>query len=236
MDRFLSESILGRAREKNLVKINLYDLRDFTEDRHRSVDDEQYGGGAGMVLKPDPLFKAVRHVLGRCESADVPVWLTSPGGRVFDNTFARELAAVPEQILLCGHYGGVDERVRENLVTGEISIGDYVLTGGEIAAIAIIDASARFVPGVVGNEQSVAGDTLADGLLGPPQYTRPAAFEGLAVPEVLISGHHANIQTWQRRMKLENTFRRRPDLLDKANLSRQDIELLQTFGYTRKEK
>ena len=228
----LSESILGRAREKNLVSTHLYDLRDFAEDRHRSVDDMPFGGGPGMVFKPEPLFKAVRHVRGLCAAgADTPVWLTSPHGRVLDDSLARELAAAPEHIIICGHYGGVDDRVRRAFGAREISIGDYVLTGGELAAMVIIDAVSRFVPGVVGNEDSVAEDTFSDSLLGPPLYTRPAEFEGMAVPEVLVSGHHANIETWRRRMKLENTFKTRPDLLKKAGLSPQDIAFLKTLGY-----
>lgn len=233
MDAYLSESIPGKARERNLVKINLYHLRDFTEDRHRTVDDEPYGGGAGMVLKPDILFRAVRHVRTQCAGPEAPVWLTSPQGRLFDDGMARELAALPEQIIICGHYGGFDERVK-SIATGEISIGDYVLTGGEVAAMAIIDASARYVAGVVGKEESVREDSLADGLLGPPQYTRPPVFEGMEVPEVLLSGHHANIQAWRRRMKLQNTLAARPDLLQKANLSPQDIEFLRSLGYERK--
>lgn len=234
MDVFLSVGVLGRAREKGLVRINLVNPRDFTEDRHRTVDDIPYGGGAGMVMKPDPLFKAVRGIRSG-STGEMPVWLTSPHGRLLTDGLARELAATLEQIIICGHYGGVDDRVRAELATGEISIGDYVLTGGETAAVAIIDSAARFVGGVVGNEDSVREDTFSDGLLGPPQYTRPPQFEGHEVPEVLLSGHHANIQAWRRRMKLKATLEARPDLLHKADLSAQDVRVLEEYGY-KKEK
>jgi len=227
----LSESILGRAREKNLVSTHLYDLRDFAEDRHRSVDDMPFGGGPGMVFKPEPLFKAVRHVRGLCAAgADTPVWLTSPHGRVLDDSLARELAAAPEHIIICGHYGGVDDRVREAFGAREISIGDYVLTGGELAAMVIIDAVSRFVPGVVGNEDSVAEDTFNDGLLGAPNYTRPASFEGMDAPEVLLSGHHANIAAWRRQIKLKRTLESRPDLLEKAELTKEDRKYLDFYS------
>lgn len=232
MDAVLSESILGRAREKDLVKTHVYDLRDFTDDRHRTVDDVPYGGGPGMVFKPEPLFRAVEHVFGLCAAGpDTPVYMTSPHGRVLDNALARELAAEPEKIIICGHYGGVDDRVRQRFRAREISIGDFVLTGGELPALVIIDAAARFVPGVVGKPESVEEDTFSDGLLGAPLYTRPAEFAGWKVPEVLPSGHHANIIAWRRAKKLELTLRRRPDLLEKAALSDNDIAILKSLGY-----
>jgi tRNA (guanine37-N1)-methyltransferase len=232
MDVALSESILGRAREWNLVKTHVYDLRDFTDDRHRTVDDVPYGGGPGMVFKPEPLFRAVEHLFGLCSAGDrTPVYMTSPHGRVLDNGLAVELAAEPEKIIICGHYGGIDDRVRQRFQAREISIGDFVLTGGELPALVIIDAAARFVPGVVGNSESVAEDTFNDGLLGAPNYTRPAEYQGWKVPEVLPSGHHANITAWRRRKKLELTLRRRPDLLHKAGLSESDIAILKSLGY-----
>lgn len=232
MDAVLSESILGRARERNLVKTHVYDLRDFTDDRHRTVDDVPYGGGPGMVFKPEPLFRAVEHIFGQCAAGpQTPVYMTSPHGRVLDNALARELAAEPEKIIICGHYGGIDDRVRQRFQAREISIGDFVLTGGELPALVIIDAAARFVPGVVGKTESVEEDTFNDGLLGAPNYTRPAEFAGWKVPDVLPSGHHANIIAWRRRKKLELTLRRRPDLLLKAALSEKDIAILKSLGY-----
>jgi tRNA (guanine37-N1)-methyltransferase len=232
MEAVLKESILGRARERNLVKLHIYDPRDFAEDKHRSTDDEAFGGGPGMVFKPEPLFKTIRHVFTECGAGEkTPVVLTSPHGRTLDNALARELAALPEQIIICGHYGGIDERVREKFVTREVSIGDYVLTGGELAAMVMIDAAARFVPGVVGNEDSVAEDTFNDGLLGAPNYTRPASFEGMDVPEILLSGHHANIAAWRRQMKLKRTHESRPDLLEKAELSKEDKKYLESLGW-----
>lgn len=236
MQTVLSESILGRARERNLVTTHLYDLRDFTEDRHRTVDDVPYGGGPGMVFKPEPLFRAVEHIFSRCAAgAHTPLYMTSPHGRVLDNALARDLAAEPEKIMLCGHYGGVDDRVRQRFQAREISIGDYVLTGGELPALVIIDAASRFVPGVVGNPDSVGEDTFNDGLLGAPNYTRPAEFAGWKVPEILSSGHHANIQAWRRRKKLELTLHRRPDLLNQAGLTKEDIAILKSLGYGKEQ-
>ena len=231
LEAVLSESILGRARERNLVNIHYYDPRDFTTDKHRTVDDEPFGGGPGMVFKPEPLCTAVRQALARCAAGHAPVFMTSPHGRLLDNDLARRLAATDEFLLICGHYGGVDERVRDTFHAEEISIGDYVLTGGEVPAMAIIDAAARFVPGVVGNPESVAEDTFSDGLLGAPLYTRPAEFEGRSAPDVLLSGHHANIEVWKRQQKLRRTFERRPDLLENAELSPQDRKYLSSLGY-----
>jgi tRNA (guanine37-N1)-methyltransferase len=210
----LSEGIVSRAVARGLLDIRVHDLRDFTTDRHRVVDDMPFGGGPGMVLKPEPLFAAVDRI--RAERG-IPsaVILTSPDGDRLTHGTAARLSALKHLVLLCGRSEGVDERVREHLATESISIGDYVVSGGELPALVIVDAVARLIPGVVGDEASVAGDTFArDGLLDFPQYTRPAEFRGHGVPAVLLSGHHAEIEKWRRQQALERTRRHRPDLLD----------------------
>jgi tRNA (guanine37-N1)-methyltransferase len=212
----LSEGIVARAIAKGLLDVGVHDLRDFTTDRHRVVDDMPFGGGPGMVLKPEPLFAAVEAIVGPGEAGRPAIVLTSPDGERLTHGVAKRLAARDHIVILCGRYEGVDERVREHLATETISIGDYVLSGGELPALVIVDAVARLVPGVVGDEASVSGDTFArDGLLDFPQYTRPAEFRGLAVPPVLLSGHHAEIEKWRRQQALERTRRHRPDLLDR---------------------
>lgn len=205
----LRHSILGRAVEQGQLAITYVNPRDFTPDRHRTVDDYPYGGGPGMVMKPEPIFLAVESV-ATPESA---VILMSPAGRAFNQQLAAELATLPHLILICGHYEGVDERVREHLVTDEISIGDYVLTGGELAAMVVIDAVARLLPGVLGHAESAGDESHSHGLLEYPQYTRPPQFRGWPVPERLLSGHHAEIAKWRRRQALETTAARRPDLM-----------------------
>src|SRR5215831_11408311 len=210
----LQEGIVARAVAKGLLDIRVHDLRDFTTDRHRVVDDVPFGGGPGMVLKPEPLFAAVEAIRAKRGSPSAVV-LTSPDGETLTHEVAARLSAMDHLVILCGRYEGVDERVREHLATDAISIGDYVLSGGELPALVIVDAVARLVPGVVGDESSVAGDTFArDGLLDFPQYTRPAEFRGLAVPDVLLSGHHAAIERWRREQALARTRRYRPDLLN----------------------
>jgi tRNA (guanine37-N1)-methyltransferase len=208
----LAEGIVGRAIQRGLLDVTIHDLRDHTTDRHRVVDDVPFGGGPGMVLKPEPLFRAVEHIR-RERGEPAAVILTSPDGRRFTHGDAARLSGLPHLVVLCGRYEGVDERVRLHLATEEISIGDYVLSGGELPALVILDAVARFVPGVVGDEASVARDTFARGRLDFPQYTRPAEFRGMAVPPVLLSGHHAEIEAWRRREALRRTLERRPDLL-----------------------
>jgi tRNA (guanine37-N1)-methyltransferase len=217
----LQEGIVARAIAKGLIDVKVHDLRDFTTDRHRVVDDMPFGGGPGMVLKPEPLFAAVEAIGGQreCGAGLHPcrhaVILTSPDGERLTHDVAKRLSALDHVVILCGRYEGVDERVREHLATDAISIGDYVLSGGELPALVIVDAVARLTPGVVGDEGSVSGDTFArDGLLDFPQYTRPAEFRGLKVPPVLLSGHHAEIEKWRRQQALERTRRHRPDLLD----------------------
>ena len=221
----LEEGIVGRAIERGLLDVRVHDLRDHTTDRHRVVDDVPFGGGPGMVLKPEPLFRAVEHIK---ETRGEPqaVILTSPDGPKLTHAEAQRLSTLEHIAVLCGRYEGVDERVRRHLATEELSIGDYVLSGGELAALVIVDAAARFVPGVVGDEQSVAGDTFARGLLDYPQYTRPADFRGLTVPPVLLSGHHREIDRWRRREALARTLQRRPDLLENVRLDPDDEALL----------
>jgi len=217
----LAEGIVARAIAAGVIDVRVHDLRDFTTDRHRVVDDMPFGGGPGMVLKPEPLFAAVEAIVAqRGDAGGRGVVLTSPDGERLTHAVAARLSALEHLVLLCGRYEGVDERVREHLATEAISIGDYVLSGGELPALVIVDAVARLVPGVVGDAASVAGDTFArDGLLDFPQYTRPADFRGHGVPPVLLSGHHAEIEKWRRQQALERTRRHRPDLLNKERTS-----------------
>jgi tRNA (guanine37-N1)-methyltransferase len=213
----LREGIVARAIAKGLLDVKVHDLRDFTTDRHRVVDDVPFGGGPGMVLKPEPIFAAVDRIR---DERGIPsaVVLTSPDGERLTHAVAKRLSALDHVVILCGRYEGVDERVRTHLATETISIGDYVLSGGELPALVIVDAVARWLPGVVGDEASVNGDTFArDGLLDFPQYTRPAEFRGIGVPPVLLSGHHAEIEKWRRAQALARTRRHRPDLLARAS-------------------
>ena len=221
----LAEGIVGRAIARGLLDVRVRDLRDSTNDRHRVVDDVPFGGGPGMVLKPEPLFRAVD---GIREERGEPsaIILTSPDGTRFSHEHAERLSRLRHLVILCGRYEGVDERVRESLATEELSIGDYVLSGGELPALVIADAIARLVPGVVGDEESVTRDSFARGLLDFPQYTRPAEFRGMNVPPVLLSGHHQEIETWRRREALARTLARRPDLLEHADLDARDEALL----------
>ncbi len=221
----LREGVLGRAIERGLLDVDVRDLRSFTEDRHHVVDDIAYGGGPGMVMKPEPFFRAVEAIAAD-RGAPSAVILTTPDGRRFDHAAAERLSALSHVIVLCGRYEGVDDRVRRELATEELSIGDFVLTGGELAALVMVDAAARFVPGVVGDEESVARDSFARGLLDYPQFTRPAQFRGMDVPPVLLSGHHAEIERWRRREALRRTLAMRPELLEHADLSDEDRRVL----------
>lgn len=218
-----NESIIKRAVERGLVDISIHNIRDYTSDKHHVVDDYSYGGGPGMVLKPEPIFAAVEVVR---KGRNVPVILLTPQGRLFDQRKATEIAGYDEVILLCGHYEGIDERVREHLAADEISIGDYVLSGGELAAMVVVDAAARQIPGVLGSDESAGEDSYATGLLEYPQYTRPQDFRGWEVPEVLLSGNHAEVARWRREQSLRRTAQRRPDLLERAGLSNKDKEFL----------
>jgi tRNA (guanine37-N1)-methyltransferase len=226
VDAPLAEGIVGRAIGRGLLDARVHDLRASTTDRHRVVDDVPFGGGPGMVLKPEPLFRAVDAI--RAERGEPSaIILTSPDGKRFTHRDAERLSRLAHVVILCGRYEGVDERVRLHLATEEISIGDYVLSGGELPALVILDAIARFVPGVVGDDESVARDTFSRGLLDYAQYTRPADFRGMTVPPVLLSGHHAEIERWRRREALKRTLRRRPDLLgDQSALDADDRALL----------
>lgn len=218
----LTESILKRAQERDLLSIALYNIRDATSDKHHIVDDYPYGGGAGMVMKPDPIFAAIEAVY-----QGGPIILLTPQGRLFNQQIAQELAQQPRLTLLCGHYEGVDERVIEHLVTDELSIGDYVLTGGELAAMVVVDAVARLIPGVV-TDESIQEESHSSGLLEYPHYTRPPEFRGWPVPDVLLSGHHEQIARWRRRESLRRTRQRRPDLFTKLDLSsKMDKKLLE---------
>ncbi len=211
--------IIRRARAAGLVQLKAHDLRDWTTDKHRQVDDRPFGGGDGMVLKPDPIFAAVESLTGAGERSayaqSTRVVLLSPQGRVFNQTLAQELAQLDQLVLICGRYEGVDERVAAALVTDEVSIGDYVLTGGEPAALVLVDAVTRLLPGALGSETSAANESFSEGLLDYPHYTRPPEFRGMRVPEVLLSGHHAEIARWREESALEKTQRNRPDLLER---------------------
>ena len=221
----LAEGILSRGIAAGLVDVKVHDLRAFTTDRHRVVDDMPFGGGPGMVMKPEPLFRAVEAIVAE-RGRPGAVVLTSPDGERLTQRMAERLRELEHVAILCGRYEGVDDRVRTHLATEEVSIGDYVVSGGELPALVIVDAVARLVPGIVGDAQSVARDTFAKGLLDFPQYTRPADFEGHTVPPVLLSGNHREIERWRRREALVRTLERRPDLLENADLDEQDRALL----------
>lgn len=226
IDAGLAEGVIHRGIQNGALDVCVHDLREFTSDRHRSVDDVPYGGGPGMVMKPEPLVRAVEHVRATRGAPDVVVVLT-PQGRMFTQAEAVRLSRAGHIVLLCGRYEGVDERVRELTGAEELSIGDYVLSGGEVPALAVLDAVSRLVPGVVGDRQSVEEDSFAQGVLDYPHYTRPAEFGGLRVPDVLLSGHHADVRRWRRREALARTLERRPELLDTAELDADDRQLLE---------
>jgi tRNA (guanine37-N1)-methyltransferase len=223
-----STGILERAIDHKLVSINLHNIRDYTHDKHHTADDYAYGGGAGMILKPEPIFEALEAIETDIKqgTGDLPIILLTPQGRPFSQPIAHELSRYSHLILICGHYEGVDERVAERLVTDEISIGDYVLSGGELAAMVVVDAVVRLLPGVLGSEASLEDDSHVTGLLEYPQYTRPAEYRGWSVPEVLLSGNHAQVSKWRREQAIRRTLERRPELLDKANLSLEERQLV----------
>lgn len=222
---FFSSSVIGRGIEQGRVSVSVTNFRDYSTNKHRTVDDTPYGGGGGMVLKPEPLFRAVDELI-RDEPTRPRVLMMSPQGIPFTQSKAEELASHDHLILLCGHYEGFDERVRQHLVDEEISIGDYVLTGGELPAMVLMDSVIRLVSGVLGNESSAETDSFSMGLLEYPQYTRPADFQGWKVPDVLLSGHHLEIARWRRRQSLIRTWERRPELLETAELSDEDRRFL----------
>lgn len=222
--------MLLRARQRGLIDVRVHNIRDYTHDKHHTTDDTPYGGGGGMVMKPEPVFEAVESVLGSefgpSSLQPVPMILLTPQGRVFNQRVAEELSRYERIALLCGRYEGVDERIREHLVTDEISVGDYVLTGGELPALLMIDAIARLIPGVLGDPDGAQDDSHSMGLLEYPHYTRPPEFRGWSVPEVLLSGDHAKIEKWRREQALLRTFHKRSDMLEKADLSEADKKYL----------
>ena len=228
--------IFKRAIDRQLVSITIRNIRDYTHDKHATVDDYSYGGGAGMILKPEPIFEAVEKIkseiggkqgVSNIDSYVLPIILLTPQGRLFSQPIAAELSTHHQMILICGHYEGVDERVREHLVTDEIGIGDYVLSGGELAAIVVVDAVVRLLPGVLGSPASLLEDSHVTGLLEYPQYTRPAVYRGWSVPEILLSGNHAQIAKWRREQAILRTLKRRPELIDKANLRSEERQLVE---------
>ena len=228
---YLESSILQRARQRGLIDVRVHNIRDYTHDKHHTTDDTPYGGGGGMVMKPEPVFEAVESVLGFAShqppTQPVPVILLTPQGRVFTQRVAEELSRYERIALLCGRYEGVDERIREHLVTDEISIGDYVLTGGELPALVMIDAISRLIPGVLGDPEGAQDDSHSMGLLEYPHYTRPPGFRSWGVPDVLLSGDHAKIEQWRREQALLRTFNKRPDMLEKADLSEADKKFVE---------
>jgi tRNA (guanine37-N1)-methyltransferase len=222
---YLKESIVKRAQEKNLLDVKIYNIRDFEPGKHKSVDDYPFGGGAGMVIKPEPLFHAVDHI--KKDRQDRRIILLSPQGRTFDQPLAEELSQEKRRIvLICGRYEGIDERIRASIVDEEISIGDYVMTGGELAALVIIDSAVRLIRGALGDERSADEESFSWGLLDYPHYTRPRVFRGMHVPDVLLSGNHKSIWRWRRKEALRKTLRVRPDLLKKMKLSDEDKKIL----------
>jgi tRNA (guanine37-N1)-methyltransferase len=226
---YLESSILQRARQRGLIDVRVHNIRDWATDKHHVTDDEPYGGGGGMVMKVEPVFAAVESVLGSPgaqKEGGCPIILLTPQGRVFNQVVAMELVQQPRLALICGRYEGVDERIREHLVTDQISIGDYVLTGGELPALILIDALSRLLPGVLGDPDGPFDDSHASGLLEYPHYTRPPEFRGWGVPNILISGNHARIARWRREQSLLRTFQQRPDLLEKAHLDEADRKFL----------
>ena len=222
---YLNESILKRAREKKILDVKVYNIRDFASGRHREVDDSPFGGGAGMVFKPEPVFAAIESL--RKDGVSRKVILLSPQGKPFDQSMAEELSVEDKRLVfICGRYEGVDERIIKSLVDKEISLGDYVITGGELAALVIIDAAARLIPGALGDESSVEDESFSWGLLDYPHYTRPREFRGLTVPHVLLSGNHYEIRLWRRKEALRKTLKVRPDIIEKAGLTDLDKKLL----------
>ncbi len=230
----LQFSIVARAVQRGHATIEVTDIRNHTHDAHGTADDYQFGGGHGMVMKPEPVFEAAEDALScytDAQRAATPVIMLTPQGGLLTQKLVEELSAAPAIVLICGHYAGFDERIAEGLATRQVSVGDYVLTGGELPAMIIIDAVTRLLPGVVGSPESVAGDSITTGLLQHPLYTRPAEYRGMAAPDVLLSGHHGEIERWRRRKSLERTLARRPDLLSAAPLTGEDCRYLRTLGY-----
>ncbi|MCH7586485.1 MAG: tRNA (guanosine(37)-N1)-methyltransferase TrmD [Chloroflexi bacterium] len=230
MQEYVQTSILGRARQADLIDVRLHNIRDYAADKHRTTDDVPFGGGGGMVMKPEPIFSALEAVLGE-DLNSVRIVLLTPQGRPFKQSVAKDYSKQKRLALICGRYEGVDERVRQHLATDEVSVGDYVLTGGEIPALLVIDATARLLPGVLGDELAATQDTYARGLLEHAHYTRPADFRGWLVPEILRSGDHARIEAWRHEDSLRRTLHRRPDLLRAIELSDEDRVFLEKLNH-----
>lgn len=228
----LNTSVTGRALASGRIRLNAVNIRDYSKDKHKHVDDYPYGGGAGMVMQPEPIALAYEDIVKDMEKRPRVIYVT-PQGSVFNQSMAEELAKEEELVFLCGHYEGVDERILEEIVTDYVSIGDYVLTGGELPALVMMDAISRLVPGVLNNEDSAEFESFHDNLLEHPHYTRPVEYRGSRVPDVLLSGHHGNIGRWRREQSLKRTLERRPDLLETAELTEKDVEYLRTLGWTK---
>ncbi|MBK8421023.1 tRNA (guanosine(37)-N1)-methyltransferase TrmD [Candidatus Villigracilis saccharophilus] len=235
---YLETSIIKRARERDLIHVRVHNIRDYTHDKHHTTDDTPYGGGGGMVMKPEPVFEALETVLGlnpdsptgtSPTASNIPIILLTPQGRVFNQSIAQEFSQHPHIALVCGRYEGIDERIREHLVTDEISIGDYVLTGGELPALILIDAIARLLPDVLGDPTGAQDDSHATGLLEYPHYTRPPEFRGWKTPDILLTGDHAKIDRWRREQSLLRTFNKRPDMLEKVELNKQDRKFIESL-------
>ena len=228
----LNTSVTGRALASGRIRLNAVNIRDYSKDKHKHVDDYPYGGGAGMVMQPEPIALAYEDIVKDMEKRPRVIYVT-PQGSVFNQSMAEELAKEEELVFLCGHYEGVDERILEEIVSDFVSIGDYVLTGGELPALVMMDAISRLVPGVLNNEDSAEFESFHDNLLEHPHYTRPVEYRGSRVPDVLLSGHHGNIDRWRREQSLKRTLERRPDLLETAELTEKDVEYLRTLGWTK---
>lgn len=231
---YLEISILQKAIARGLLDVEVHNIRDWTYDKHHITDDTPYGGGGGMVMKAEPVFRAVEDVLGI--PAPCPIILMSPQGRPFTTQIARELATLPHIAIICGRYEGIDERVREHLISDQLSIGDFVITGGELPALMVVDAVARFIPGVLGDPTGAEEDSFSNGLLEYPHYTKPEQFRDWRVPEVLLSGHHANIERWRHEQSLLRTFLQRPELLKNTDLSENDLKLIHQFRQQQNEE
>ena len=232
IEYIMAQSIIGRALSDELIKLKIINIRDYAKNRYRQVDDYPYGGGAGMLMQADPIYSAYKDICKGLKKKPRLIY-TTPQGSLFNQDLAKELAKEEELIFLCGHYEGVDERVLELTEAESISIGDYVLTGGELPSVVMMDAISRMIKGVLSNEDSAEFESFEDGLLEYPQYTRPSIYEGMEVPEILLSGHHKNIEEWKRKEALRRTFKRRPDLLDPKFLSAKDLSFLQSLGYSK---
>lgn len=229
----LGDSIIGRARENGLIELNFIDIRDFTENKHRKVDHYPYSGGGGMLMMPQPVYDAYMSIADGLDYKPLTIYM-SPQGKVFNQGIAVDLSKQKHIVLLCGHYEGIDQRVLDLIVDMELSIGDFVLTGGEIPAMTVIDTVSRLIPGVLASESSYENESHYSGLLEYPQYTRPFEFKGIEVPEILISGHHAKMEQWKREQSLINTYNKRPDMLEKAELTQADIDFLENYKKSKK--